>query len=87
VARWRRLLADAAPPTNNSLVLAAARTHRSDPFANLTAYSGGWNISDEHYWALRHITTHPLRARSSRTRLLSFSLITPARFLCMQSVE
>lgn len=53
------MLADAATPANNSLVLAAARTHRSDPFANLTAYSGGWNISDEHYWAVRHITSHP----------------------------
>ncbi|PWZ43717.1 hypothetical protein Zm00014a_023745 [Zea mays] len=60
VARWRRLLADAATPANNSLVLAAARTHRSDPFANLTAYSGGWNISDEHYWASVTYTAVPL---------------------------
>ena len=82
MALWRRSLADAAaaPPANNSLVLAAARTHRSDPFANLTAYSGGWNISDEHYWAVRHITSHPFVSSSS-------SLAHhPPRFLCMQSV-
>lgn len=60
MALWRRSLADAAPPANNSLVLAAARTHRSDPFANLTAYSGGWNISDEHYWASVAYTAVPL---------------------------
>ncbi|XP_066350184.1 uncharacterized protein [Miscanthus floridulus] len=60
MALWRRSLADAAPRANNSLVLAAARTHRSDPFANLTAYSGGWNISDEHYWASVAYTAVPL---------------------------
>lgn len=62
VALWRRSLADAAPPppANNSLVLAAARTHRSDPFANLTAYDGGWNISDTHYWASVAYTAAPL---------------------------
>ncbi|KAJ1273117.1 hypothetical protein BS78_06G256000 [Paspalum vaginatum] len=62
VAVRRRTLDDAAPPANNSLVLAAARTHRSDPFANLTAYSGGWNISDTHYWASVAYTAVPLFA-------------------------
>ena len=73
MALWRRSLADAAPRANNSLVLAAARTHRSDPFANLTAYSGGWNISDEHYWAVRHITSHHIHS----SHLLPLSLTTP----------
>ncbi|GJN01562.1 hypothetical protein PR202_ga18837 [Eleusine coracana subsp. coracana] len=58
VPSWRRLLVesplpDAAPPVNNSLVLAAARTHRPDPLTNLTMYSGDWNISDQHYWIIR----------------------------------
>ncbi|KAF8651349.1 hypothetical protein HU200_063605 [Digitaria exilis] len=60
VAQWRRSLADAAPPANNSLVLAAARTYRSDPFANLTAYTGGWNISNQHYWGSVGYTAVPL---------------------------
>ncbi|GJN26251.1 hypothetical protein PR202_gb14169 [Eleusine coracana subsp. coracana] len=65
VPSWRRLLVDsplpdAAPPANNSLVLAAARTHRPDPLTNLTMYSGGWNISDQHYWASVTFTAIPL---------------------------
>ncbi|GJN01561.1 hypothetical protein PR202_ga18836 [Eleusine coracana subsp. coracana] len=65
VLLWRRLLVDsplpdAAPPTNNSLVLAAVRTHRLDPLTNLTMYNGGWNISDQHYWASVTFTAIPL---------------------------
>ncbi|RLM66312.1 uncharacterized protein C2845_PM16G21710 [Panicum miliaceum] len=60
VALWRRSLADAPPPPNNFLVLASQRTRRSDPFANLTAYTGGWNISDEHYWGSVAYTAVPL---------------------------
>ncbi|XP_062183771.1 uncharacterized protein LOC133887806 [Phragmites australis] len=66
VALWRRSLVEekplpgAAPPVNNSLVLAEARTHRSDPLANLTTYHGGWNISDQHYWASVAFTAVPL---------------------------
>ncbi|RLM73958.1 uncharacterized protein C2845_PM15G23200 [Panicum miliaceum] len=60
VALWRRSLADAPPPPNNSLVLASQRTRRSDPFANLTAYTGGWNISDQHYWGSVAYTAVPL---------------------------
>uniref|UniRef100_A0A0E0KVW5 Uncharacterized protein n=1 Tax=Oryza punctata TaxID=4537 RepID=A0A0E0KVW5_ORYPU len=66
---WRRLVVEtpspgagaaAAPPGSKSLPLAAARTHRSDPLANLTMYSGGWNISDQHYWASVAYTAVPL---------------------------
>ncbi|KAL5215899.1 hypothetical protein ABZP36_007300 [Zizania latifolia] len=67
LASWRRLIVEtplpgaaAPPPGNNSLALAAARTHRSDPLANLTMYSGGWNISDQHYWASVAYTAVPL---------------------------
>ncbi|EAY95776.1 hypothetical protein OsI_17650 [Oryza sativa Indica Group] len=69
LATWRRLIvetpspgagADAAHPGTKSLPLAAARTHRRDPLANLTMYSGGWNISDQHYWASVAYTAVPL---------------------------
>ncbi|GMP34611.1 hypothetical protein CsSME_00007410 [Camellia sinensis var. sinensis] len=33
-----------------SLILAAERTHRKDPFDNFKYYTGGWNISDHHYF-------------------------------------
>lgn len=65
VASWRRSIVESplpgsVPSGNNSLVLAAARTHRSDPIANLSMYSGGWNISDQHYWASVAYTAVPL---------------------------
>jgi hypothetical protein len=50
---WRRSIVEAPLPANNSLVLAAGRTRRSDPVGKLTMYEGGWNISDTHYWAVR----------------------------------
>lgn len=34
---------------NATLILAANKTHRIDPFANFTYYEGGWNITNEHY--------------------------------------
>ncbi|CAL5444156.1 unnamed protein product [Camellia sinensis] len=34
----------------SSLILAAERTHRKDPLDNLKYYTGGWNISDKHYF-------------------------------------
>lgn len=37
---------------NSSLVLAAERTRRKDPLENLNYYTGGWNISDKHYFAV-----------------------------------
>lgn len=35
-----------------SFVLAAEKTHRKDPLDALRYYTGGWNISNEHYWAV-----------------------------------
>lgn len=31
------------------LILAANRTHREDPSNNFEFYTGGWNITNEHY--------------------------------------
>uniref|UniRef100_A0A6N2K1T1 Uncharacterized protein n=1 Tax=Salix viminalis TaxID=40686 RepID=A0A6N2K1T1_SALVM len=42
-------------PVDNSpvLVLAPKRTYRKDPLNDFKRYTGGWNISDRHYWAER----------------------------------
>lgn len=37
---------------NSSLILAEKRTYRRDPLDGLKRYTGGWNISNEHYWAV-----------------------------------
>ena len=37
---------------NTSLILAAERTNRRDPLDHSNYYKGGWNISDEHYFAV-----------------------------------
>ncbi|XP_051219763.1 uncharacterized protein [Lolium perenne] len=57
---WRRSIVETPLPANNSLVLAAGRTRRSDPVGKLTMYEGGWNISDTHYWASVAYTGAPL---------------------------
>ncbi|KAH7546275.1 hypothetical protein FEM48_Zijuj01G0183000 [Ziziphus jujuba var. spinosa] len=60
VAWWgtRRFLADEAVQ-NSSLILAAKRTHRKDPLNNFKYYNGGWNISNNHYWASVAFTAVP----------------------------
>ncbi|XP_009787592.1 uncharacterized protein [Nicotiana sylvestris] len=47
------------PPLNSSLILAAKRTYRKDPFDNFKRYTGGWNISERHYWASVAFTAAP----------------------------
>lgn len=37
---------------NSSLILAETRTHRKDPLDGFKRYTGGWNISNGHYWAV-----------------------------------
>lgn len=56
---WRRSVVEEIAPgpsditvKNTSFVLAAERTHRSDPLDGNKRYSGGWNISNQHYWAV-----------------------------------
>uniref|UniRef100_A0A453NGY7 Uncharacterized protein n=1 Tax=Aegilops tauschii subsp. strangulata TaxID=200361 RepID=A0A453NGY7_AEGTS len=43
-------------------VLAAARTQRKDPLDGLRYYTGGWNISSEHYWASVGFSAAPVFA-------------------------
>ncbi|KAL0915273.1 hypothetical protein M5K25_015678 [Dendrobium thyrsiflorum] len=45
---------------NNSFVLASERTERKDPLNNFKDYTGGWNISNRHYWASVGFTAAPL---------------------------
>ena len=37
---------------NSSLILAKERTRRKDPLDDFHKYTGGWNISNDHYWAV-----------------------------------
>jgi len=54
--------AAAAAGAESPFALAAARTQRKDPLAGPRYYTGGWNISDEHYWAVSFLNLiHPSR--------------------------
>ncbi|KAK9280378.1 hypothetical protein L1049_014067 [Liquidambar formosana] len=44
----------------SSFVLAAERTNRKDPLNGFRRYTGGWNISERHYWASVGFTAVPL---------------------------
>ncbi|GAV60559.1 hypothetical protein CFOL_v3_04089 [Cephalotus follicularis] len=48
------------PVETSSLVLAAERTYRKDPLNGFKRYTGGWNISERHYWASVGFTAVPL---------------------------
>lgn len=43
---------DVVVVNNSDLILAERRTTRKDPTTNFREYTGGWNISDGHYWAV-----------------------------------
>ncbi|WVZ77596.1 hypothetical protein U9M48_025449 [Paspalum notatum var. saurae] len=51
-----------AAAANSSFPLAAEQTYRKDPLDGLRYYTGGWNISDEHYWASVGFTAAPVFA-------------------------
>ncbi|KAK8962266.1 hypothetical protein KSP40_PGU009161 [Platanthera guangdongensis] len=46
--------------SNSSFALAAKRTERRDPLNNFEDYTGGWNISNRHYWASVGFSSAPL---------------------------
>uniref|UniRef100_A0A0D9VD16 Uncharacterized protein n=1 Tax=Leersia perrieri TaxID=77586 RepID=A0A0D9VD16_9ORYZ len=48
-----------------TFVLAGERTRRKDPLDGLKLYSGGWNISDEHYWTSVGFTAAPVFAAAA----------------------
>ncbi|KAF5197150.1 Envelope glycoprotein b, partial [Thalictrum thalictroides] len=55
IAGQRRFIAEGSRTdesvNNSSLILAAERTKRRDPLNDFNRYTGGWNISERHYWA------------------------------------
>ncbi|XP_052178286.1 uncharacterized protein LOC127792034 [Diospyros lotus] len=58
----KRFLAEGSSdeaPVSSSLVLAAERTRRKDPLDGFKKYTGGWNISERHYWASVGFTAAP----------------------------
>ncbi|CAI0388731.1 unnamed protein product [Linum tenue] len=60
----RRHLADgnsteAGDGNSTTLVLAGERTRRKDPSDNLKIYTGGFNISNQHYWTSVSATAAP----------------------------
>ncbi|KAJ0984317.1 hypothetical protein J5N97_002673 [Dioscorea zingiberensis] len=59
---------------NSSFLLAASRTHRKDPLDNYKYYTGGWNISNVHYWASVSFTAAPLFVIAA-VWLLGFGLV------------
>ncbi|XP_051191548.1 uncharacterized protein [Lolium perenne] len=52
--------ADINVTTNSSFILAEHRTFRKDPLNSFDRYTGGWNISEVHYWASVGYTAYPL---------------------------
>uniref|UniRef100_A0A0E0JWF9 Uncharacterized protein n=1 Tax=Oryza punctata TaxID=4537 RepID=A0A0E0JWF9_ORYPU len=52
-------------PSTTTFVLAGERTRRKDPLDGLKLYAGGWNISDEHYWASVGFTAAPVFAAAA----------------------
>jgi hypothetical protein len=53
VVQWntRRSLAE-ENAGNSSLILAETRPYMKDPLDGFNRYSGGWNISNQHYWVV-----------------------------------
>ncbi|KAJ3679159.1 hypothetical protein LUZ60_017170 [Juncus effusus] len=47
---------------NSSYTLAASRTQRKDPLNSFQIYTGGWNISNENYWASVGFSAAPIFA-------------------------
>lgn len=66
---------------NSSHVLAARRTYRRDPLNDFEKYSGGWNISEGHYWASVGFTAVPLFVISA-IWFLGFGLCLLITCLC-----
>lgn len=46
--------------SNSTFVLASGRTERRDPLNDFKDYTGGWNISNRHYWASVGFSAAPL---------------------------
>ncbi|CAI9113920.1 OLC1v1014625C1 [Oldenlandia corymbosa var. corymbosa] len=58
--RIERSVLEGSNGGNSSLILAAERTRRKDPLDDLKYYTGGWNISNKHYFASAGFSASPL---------------------------
>ena len=62
------------PDEYSYVVLAAERTQRKDPLNGFKRYTGGWNISDRHYWSVSslkntlHCVPLPFLIQLNRTK-------------------
>ncbi|XP_057959879.1 uncharacterized protein LOC131152180 [Malania oleifera] len=73
------------PVESSYFVLAAERTYRRDPLNGFKKYTGGWNISERHYWASVGFTAAPLFVIAAIWFLvfgLCLSLICICYFCC-----
>ncbi|KAJ9567913.1 hypothetical protein OSB04_003879 [Centaurea solstitialis] len=60
-ARVQRSVLETGSENNNgNLILAEKRTKRKDPKNDFKYYTGGWNISDHHYFSSVSFTAFPL---------------------------
>ncbi|XP_040376278.1 uncharacterized protein LOC102704951 [Oryza brachyantha] len=70
-------------PSTTTFVLAGERTRRKDPLDGLRLYAGGWNISDEHYWASVGFTAAPVFAAAGIWFVvLGIALLLAGRCFC-----
>ncbi|XP_057968300.1 uncharacterized protein LOC131157883 [Malania oleifera] len=57
---WVRRRSLAETGNSSELILAEKGTYRKDPTDGFKRYTGGWNISNQHYWASVGFTAVPL---------------------------
>ncbi|XP_043720615.1 uncharacterized protein LOC122668109 [Telopea speciosissima] len=56
----RSVIEENGTANSSVLILAEQRTYRRDPLNGYKRYTGGWNISNTHYWASVGFTAAPL---------------------------
>lgn len=47
---FRRVLEETSNKSTTTLILAADRTHRRDPFNGFKYYTGGWALNKNYLW-------------------------------------
>lgn len=61
LGQWKSEFSQVAPAPGpkgeDVLILAANRTRRPDILRGFRRYQGGWDIADQHYWAVSAVIT------------------------------
>ncbi|KAH9616764.1 hypothetical protein KSS87_006872, partial [Heliosperma pusillum] len=89
----RRSIAENTGNNNSSsLILAANNTYRKDPLDHFNRYTGGWNISNDHYWGVIVVLgpfclAKELLVPVSQLLLLLLVLVSQLYFLSANCVE